>query len=95
MRGGLLLLILGAFVLARTVTHDASGLTLVDRLLGKKTAAQDFAAGIGADGKPIVPITDTNPKHVAHVVAGTKNTIAVMGPILALNNAPKPKKAAR
>ncbi|MDQ2897922.1 MAG: hypothetical protein M3Y09_20195 [Actinomycetota bacterium] len=32
MRGGLLLVILGVFIVARTVTKDATGRTLVDRI---------------------------------------------------------------
>lgn len=33
MAAGLLLILLGVFLVARTVTHDATGKTLVDRVL--------------------------------------------------------------
>lgn len=33
MAAGLLLILVGIFIVARTVTHDASGKTLVDRIL--------------------------------------------------------------
>jgi hypothetical protein len=36
MRTGILLMLVGSFVIARTVQHDATGRTLPDRILGKK-----------------------------------------------------------
>jgi hypothetical protein len=36
MRTGLVLLLLGMFLVARTVTHDSTGRNLVDRILGVK-----------------------------------------------------------
>jgi hypothetical protein len=36
MRTGLVLLLLGVFLIARTVTHDSTGRNLVDRILGVK-----------------------------------------------------------
>ena len=36
MAKGIVLLILGAFLIARTVTQDATGRTLIDRILGHK-----------------------------------------------------------
>jgi hypothetical protein len=35
---GLLLLVLGIFLITRTVTQDATGRTLIDRVLGKPAA---------------------------------------------------------
>jgi hypothetical protein len=34
MAAGILLVLLGAFLVARTLTRDATGRTLIDRLLG-------------------------------------------------------------
>lgn len=38
MRTGILLAIVGVFLIARTVTKDISGRTLIDHILGKKPA---------------------------------------------------------
>ena len=94
--GGLLLIVIGVFVVARTVIHDASGQNLVDRLLsiaggGKSSSGAGSSStstpvgvstqGVGVTVKHIGPVPDIQ-VHAPHVTVGG---IKIPNPFDAIN----------
>ncbi|MFL5910768.1 MAG: hypothetical protein ACJ768_09410 [Gaiellaceae bacterium] len=54
---GLLVLMLGVFLISRTITKDDTGRTLIDRALGKPGSTPAAAAALAAGGAGIVSDT--------------------------------------
>jgi hypothetical protein len=77
---GVLLAIVGSWVVARTIIHDASGKNLVDRLLA--------IAGGGASSKPLTStnLVNVGPVHVGP--GGIKAGPVKVGPTSGINVGP-------
>lgn len=88
-RSGLLLTLLGAFLIMRTITQDHTGRTLVDRLLGRPATA----GGVAHTATQIAPLPTRaeQKKQIAklgyvtdNVVGSVGTTKAVTGPAVKL-----------
>ena len=64
-RSGLLLLVIGLFVILRSTRQDSSGRTLVDHLLGKVSTAPALAPALtpAQKAQPAAPVTPAPAKN--------------------------------
>lgn len=67
-RSGALLMLLGAFLISRTVWHDDTGRTLVDRIMGKKPAAKGSSTTSSSGSGLKWPTSPGNVLHDAETI---------------------------
>ena len=87
---GLLMIVVGVWVILRTVTKDGSSRTLVDHILGKPAGNQQTSSSdpLAIQGYNLGPVSDVN-SWIGKNVFGNPLSIPKynLGPVTTVNNA--------